>query len=69
MEKENDLILKKIIDVNRRGSTNSIQARTTSHTNLHNLKKSLQKTNEENMKFANKLISTTSKLNQRFLNE
>lgn len=50
VDKQNDLILKKIIDVNRRSYSNNTQLnssfkREISHNNLSNLKKKLEKTN------------------------
>ena len=70
MEKENDIILKKIIDVNRRKDPkNTGQRRDSSHNNLTNLRKKIEKTNEENQKLANKLVGATSKLNQDTLNQ
>ena len=70
VEKENDLILKKIIDVNRRKDRNNTgQKRDSSHNNLTNLRKKIEKTNEENQKLANKLVGATSKLNQNVLND
>lgn len=47
VEKQNDLILKKIIDVNRRTGNpyNSSSSRDISHNNLSNLRKKLAKTN------------------------
>lgn len=68
VDRENDLILRKIIDVNRRNShTLTGPRRDLSHNNLSNLKRKLEQTNEENQKFANKLVLATSKLSQHLL--
>lgn len=72
IEKENDLILKKIIQVNNRRnqslSGNPANARTYSHNSLSNLKKSLQTINSENQKIAQKLVTTDSSLRQEKMN-
>ena len=73
IEKENDLILKKIIQVNSRRNQSlsglPATARNYSQHNLHNLKKSLQTINSENQKLAQKLVSTDSSLRQQKMNE
>ena len=71
VERQNDLILKKIIDVNRRSQQSLARANSErkeiSHNNLSNLRKKLVKTNEENLKLANKLVGATSKLSQTLI--
>ena len=68
VDRENDLILRKIIDVNRRHShALAGPRRDLSHNNLSNLKRKLEQTNEENQKLANKLVLATSKLSQHLL--
>lgn len=68
VDRQNDLILRKIIDVNRRHSqTLAGQRRDLSHNNLSNLKRKLEQTNEENQKLANKLVLASSKLSQHLL--
>lgn len=69
VERENDLMLRKIIDVNRRNShtLGGGPRRDLSHNNLSNLRRKLEQTNEENQKLANKLVMATSKLSQHLL--
>jgi hypothetical protein len=70
VDKKNDLILKKIIDVNRRSHSQTLlPKRDLSHNNLSNLRKKLERTNEENQKLANKLVLASSKLSQHLLSE
>jgi hypothetical protein len=71
VDRQNDLMLKKIIDVNRRseGQSQAVPKRELSHNNLSNLRRKLELTNEENQKLANKLVLATSKLSQHLLNE
>jgi len=73
VDKQNDLILKKIIDVNRRShqshQLNHSSQKDLSHNHLSNLRKKLSQTNEDNQKLATKLVSTTSKLCQNLLSE
>lgn len=68
VEKENDLILRKIIDTsNRRRATSHAQPETSRvqpHSSLKNLKQSIKTINEQNQRIAQKLVSTTSALSQ-----
>ena len=73
IEKENDLILKKIIQVNNRRNqslgSNPATARNYSHNSLSSLKKSLQTINSQNQKLAQKLVTTDSSLRQDKMGE
>lgn len=66
VEKQNDLILKKIIQVNNRKPI-SQNNRYSSHNNLVNMKKSMLNINQQNKKIAEKLVNTTSSLRQEKL--
>lgn len=61
VEKQNDLLLKKIIQVNsRRNGSLTARYQTISHNSMANLKKSMQSINNENQKIAQKLVATNS---------
>ena len=69
MEKQNDMMLKKIISVNNRKNQQVHPQKNLSHNNLVNLKKSIQTIDSQNQKLAQKLVETTSKLAQDKFNE
>jgi hypothetical protein len=69
MEKQNDMMLKKIISVNNRKNQQVHPQKNLSHNNLVNLKKSIQTIDSQNQKLAQKLVETTSKLTQDKFNE
>jgi hypothetical protein len=67
VEKENYLMLKKIISVNQRKNQSFNPVRSSSHNNLTNLKKNIHAINEGNHLLAQKLVSARPNINKDML--